>query len=72
MAKITLEKDYEVRHWMRTLACSELQLREAVTAVGTDEEQLRRHLRDKVPSPSRWNSLAERLKRGGSTGFGDL
>ncbi len=64
MAKITIEKDYEVRHWMRTLACSELQLREALKAVGPDEEQVRHHLQGNVPSTSRWHSLEERAKHG--------
>lgn len=65
MADINIEKDYEVRHWMRVLACSELQLREAVRAVGIDEDEIRRHLRENVPSTSRWSSLEERSKQGG-------
>ncbi|WP_436192502.1 DUF3606 domain-containing protein [Pseudorhodoferax sp. LjRoot39] len=67
-----MEKDYEVRHWMRTLACSELELRQAIKAVGPDEQEVRRYLQGKIPSTSRWRSLAERSKRGGSTGCGDL
>jgi hypothetical protein len=72
MAKITLEKHYEVRHWMRTLACSELELREAIKAVGPEDVDVRRHLQSNASPTSRWNSLAERAKRGSSTGFGDL
>lgn len=33
-ATISLEKPYEVRHWMRELNCSEGELYEAVRAVG--------------------------------------
>ncbi len=70
MAKITIEKDYEVRHWMRTLTCSELQLRQAVKAVGPEEEAVRRYLQKEVPLSSRWNMLARHSRRGRSSGFG--
>lgn len=72
MADITLDKAYEVRHWMRVLACSELQLRQAVKAVGTREEDVRRYLQSSVSPASRWTALTDKAKPGGFTGPGDV
>lgn len=72
MAKVSLQKNYEVRHWMRVFACSELRLREAAKAVGTDEEAVRDYLRSHDDSASKWDALAERSRPGGLTSFGRL
>jgi hypothetical protein len=39
---ISLEKPYEIRHWVRTLDCTEIQLYAAVRAVGHDVAAVRR------------------------------
>ncbi|APW39779.1 hypothetical protein RD110_23385 [Rhodoferax koreense] len=41
---ISIDRDYEVRYWARTLHCTEIELKEAVRAVGTDVEEVRRRL----------------------------
>lgn len=43
--QIRIEHDYETRYWARTLHCTEIELRDAVQAVGHDAEAVRRHLR---------------------------
>jgi hypothetical protein len=42
--RIDLDDRYEIMHWSRRLGCSELQLRDAVHAVGADGADVRRHL----------------------------
>jgi hypothetical protein len=41
---ISLREDYEVRNWMRSLNCTENQLRRAVQAVGNSAEKVREYL----------------------------
>ncbi|MBV7541980.1 DUF3606 domain-containing protein [Acidovorax sp. sic0104] len=41
---ISLEQDYEVRDWCKSLDCTEEQLRAAVKAVGNSAEAVRQHL----------------------------
>lgn len=41
---ISLDKDYEVRHWMRTLNCTQSALYDAVRAVGKRVPDLRAYL----------------------------
>lgn len=41
---ISIEREYEVRYWARTLHCTEIELREAVRMVGTGVNEVRRHL----------------------------
>ena len=41
---ISLDKDYEVRHWMRTLDCTQSALYDAVRAVGKRVPDLRAYL----------------------------
>ena len=41
---ISLDKDYEVRHWMRSLICSRSALYDAVRAVGKRVPDLRAYL----------------------------
>jgi Protein of unknown function (DUF3606) len=40
---ISLEKDYEVRHWMRTFGCTETELFEAVRNVGLDAQSVKQY-----------------------------
>ncbi len=42
--RINLSEDYEVRYWTGALGVTEQQLREAVQAVGSTAEAVRRHL----------------------------
>jgi hypothetical protein len=42
--RISLEEDYEVRDWTRSLGCTEEELRAAVAAVGDSAEAVRAHL----------------------------
>lgn len=44
LEQISIERDYETRYWARTLHCTETELREAVRAVGTEVDDVRRHL----------------------------
>ena len=41
---ISLEQDYEVRTWSRSLGVSEEELRAAVKAVGNSAQKVREHL----------------------------
>lgn len=41
---ISLSEDYEVRDWMKSLNCTEDQLRRAVQAVGNSPEKVREYL----------------------------
>jgi len=41
---ISLEEDYEVRDWTKSLGCTEAKLREAVKAVGNSAEKVREYL----------------------------
>jgi hypothetical protein len=41
---VSIDRDYEARYWARTLRCTEIELREAVRAVGTDVAEVRRYL----------------------------
>ncbi len=41
---ISLQEDYEIRDWTKSLGCTEAQLREAVKAVGNSAEAVRRYL----------------------------
>jgi hypothetical protein len=42
---ISLEQEYEVRDWARSLGCTEERLREAVKAVGHSADAVRRYLK---------------------------
>ena len=42
--RINLSEDYEVRYWTGALGVSEEKLREAVEAVGSGADAVRRHL----------------------------
>ncbi|WP_081721058.1 DUF3606 domain-containing protein [Pseudoxanthomonas suwonensis] len=42
--RINLNEDYEVRYWTEALGVSEQELRDAVQAVGSTAEAVRRHL----------------------------
>ena len=44
---ITIEKSGEVRHWARSLGCTEDMLREAVHAVGRSAAEVRLYLRNR-------------------------
>ncbi|WP_371436593.1 DUF3606 domain-containing protein [Polaromonas sp.] len=41
---ISLEEDYEVRDWSKSLGCTPDQLREAVKAVGNSADAVREYL----------------------------
>ncbi|RYH65007.1 MAG: DUF3606 domain-containing protein [Alcaligenaceae bacterium] len=41
---ISLEQDYELRDWCKSLGCTEDELRAAVKAVGNSAEAVRKHL----------------------------
>lgn len=41
---ISLEQDYEVRDWSKSLGCTEEQLRQAVKAVGNSADAVRKYL----------------------------
>lgn len=41
---ISLEQDYEVRDWAKSLGCTPEQLRDAVKAVGHSADKVREHL----------------------------
>ena len=41
---ISLEEPHEVRSWMESFGCSEMQLRDAVKAVGNSAEAVRKYL----------------------------
>lgn len=41
---ISLEQEYELRDWTKSLGCSEEELRAAVKAVGNSAEAVRQHL----------------------------
>lgn len=43
-AKISLTEDWEVKYWTKTLACSVMQLREAVEKVGHSAAAVRSYL----------------------------
>jgi hypothetical protein len=43
---ISLEEPHEVRSWTQSLGVSEMQLRDAVKAVGNSAEAVRKHLAD--------------------------
>jgi hypothetical protein len=45
--RISLEEDYEVRDWTKSLGCTEAQLREAVKAVGNSADKVREYLTKK-------------------------
>jgi hypothetical protein len=45
--RISLEEDYEVRDWTKSLGCTEAQLREAVKAVGNSADKVREYLAKK-------------------------
>ncbi|WP_081759931.1 DUF3606 domain-containing protein [Pseudoxanthomonas suwonensis] len=42
--RINLNEDYEVRYWTGALGVTEQELRDAVQAVGSTAEAVRRHL----------------------------
>lgn len=42
--RISLQEEYEVRDWSRSLGCSEADLREAVAEVGHSAEAVRAYL----------------------------
>lgn len=44
---ISLEEDYEVRDWTRSLGCTPAELRAAVKAVGNSAEKVREYLAKK-------------------------
>jgi hypothetical protein len=44
---ISLEQDYEVRDWAKSLGCTEDELRAAVKAVGNSADRVREHLQKK-------------------------
>ena len=44
---ISLEQDYEVRDWAKSLGCTPEQLRQAVKAVGNSADKVREYLRRK-------------------------
>ncbi|MEJ8851835.1 DUF3606 domain-containing protein [Variovorax rhizosphaerae] len=44
---ISLNEDYEVRDWSKTLGCTPEQLKAAVKAVGNSAEAVRKHLAQK-------------------------
>lgn len=44
---ISLEEDYEVRDWSKSLECTPGELRAAVKAVGNSAEKVREHLAKK-------------------------
>ncbi len=44
---ISLEEDYEVRDWSKSLGCTPEQLREAVKAVGNSADAVRDYLSKK-------------------------
>lgn len=49
---ISLSEDYEMRDWMKSLGCTEADLRAAVKAVGNSAEAVRDYLR-KTASPTK-------------------
>ena len=44
---ISLQQDYEVRDWCKSLGCTESELRAAVKAVGNSADKVREFLRKK-------------------------
>ena len=42
--RISLEEDWEVKYWTEALACSVMELKEAVEAVGHSAEKVRQYL----------------------------
>jgi hypothetical protein len=44
-ARISLSESYEVRDWSKKFGCTEAQLREAVTAVGNQADQVEAYLK---------------------------
>ena len=44
---ISLQQDYEVRDWCKSLGCTEQELRAAVKAVGNSADKVREFLRKK-------------------------
>jgi hypothetical protein len=42
--RISLDQDYELRDWAKSLGCTEQELRDAVKAVGNSAEAVRKHL----------------------------
>lgn len=60
---ISLRKDYEVRHWMRVLRCTEAQLYAAVAAVGTDVETVQKYLSENHSRASMWQAFEAFHKR---------
>ena len=45
--RISLQQDYEIRDWTKSLGCTEDQLRAAVKAVGDSAEKVREFLKKK-------------------------
>jgi len=46
-ARINLNQDYERRDWARSLGVTEVELKEAVLAVGDNADKVREYLRDR-------------------------
>ncbi|MGQ2923475.1 DUF3606 domain-containing protein [Variovorax sp. UC122_21] len=44
---ISLEEKHEVRSWTESLGCSEMQLRDAVKAVGNSAQEVRGYLAER-------------------------
>ncbi|MCY1234528.1 DUF3606 domain-containing protein [Variovorax sp. RO1] len=44
---ISLEEPHEVRSWMESLRCTEMQLRDAMKAVGNSANAVREYLEEK-------------------------
>ncbi|CUI77615.1 DUF3606 domain-containing protein [Achromobacter sp. NPDC008082] len=44
-ARINVNEDHELRYWTKQLGVSELQLKEAVKAVGVSVEAVKQHLK---------------------------
>lgn len=44
---ISLNEDYEVRDWTKSLGCTEQQLRDAVKAVGNSADKVKEYLSKK-------------------------
>ncbi|MET3376471.1 hypothetical protein ABIC89_005550 [Variovorax boronicumulans] len=44
---ISLEERHEVRSWMESLKCTEMQLRDAMKAVGNSADAVRDYLKEK-------------------------
>lgn len=44
-SRISLSEDWEVRYWTEKLACSTLELKEAVKAVGNSAEAVKKYFK---------------------------